>query len=89
MKDNYIFQNNSFNENEIFILNEKNSIYKYNINIKDPITGINVAKSTFKIEEIKNAFKEGYNIIIGNLYKINRNNESENNKKIIDNFLAK
>ena len=80
---------NKNDENEIFILNEKNSIYKYNINIKDPITGINVAKSTFKIEEIKNAFKEGYNIIIGNLYKINRNNESENNKKIIDNFLAK
>ena len=77
---NYAIRPNSDKENEIFIINDKNTI-----NIIDPITGINVAKSTFKINEINNAFKEGYNIILGNLYKIN---EGENNKKIIDNLLA-
>ena len=75
-------------EKEIYSINEKNSLYKYNINIIDPITGINVAKSTFKIEEIKNAFKEGLDIIIGNLYKVN-NDGGNNNKNILDNFLAK
>ena len=75
-------------EKEIFTINENNSLYKYNINIIDPITGINVAKSTFKIEEIQKAFKEGLDIIISNLYKVN-NDDSINNKKILDLFLSK
>ena len=75
-------------EKEIFTINENNSLYKYNINIIDPITGINVAKSTFKIEELKNAFKEGLDIIISNLYKVN-NDVGSNNKKILDNFFQK
>ena len=68
-------------------------IYKYNLNIIDPITGINVGKSTFKIDEIKNAFKEGSNIIIGNLYKVNGiddcYNECKNDKNILEIFLTK
>lgn len=31
------------------------------ITILDPITGLNVAKTSFKIEEIKNAFIKGSN----------------------------
>ena len=81
------------NPNEIYSLNEDNSIYhKYNLNIIDPITGVNVAKSTFKIEQIKNAFKEGLDIIISNLYKVNKNDTDSNggkSKKILDNFLSK
>ena len=88
---NYIIQPN--NEKEIYLKTEKNLIYKYNLNIIDPITGINVAKNTFKIDEIKNAFKEGLNIIIGNLYKVNgiddNYNESKNDKKILEIFLTK
>ena len=65
-----------------------NIFYKYNINIVDPITGLNVAKSTFKIEEIKKAFKEGLDIIISNLYKINinDNNTNMNSEDINDNL---
>ena len=92
---NYIIQpeNNNENEKEIYSKTEQNSIYKYNLNIVDPITGINVAKSTFKMDEIKNAFKEGLNIIIGNLYKVNRIDDfystCKNDKKILDIFLTK
>ena len=96
---NSAIQPNKNEEKEIYLLNDKNSIfYKYKINIVDPITGMNVAKSTFKIEQIKSAFKEGLDIIIGNLYKVypNENNNNENNingskikKKILDNFLEK
>ncbi len=96
---NSAIQPNKNEEKEIYLLNDKNSIfYKYKINIIDPITGMNVAKSTFKTEQIKTAFKEGLDIIIGNLYKVNPNdnNNNENNingskikKKILDNFLAK
>ena len=72
-----------------------NSLFKYNINIVDPITGFNVAKSTFKIDEIKKAFQEGLDIIIGNLYKINikednlsinDTNINLNNNKILEHF---
>ena len=73
--------------NEIYIKNDNNSIlYKYNLNIIDPITGSNVSKSTCKMDQIKNTFKEGLNIIIGNLYKINKDNNNGKNKKILDNF---
>ena len=73
--------------NEIYIKNDNNSIlYKYNLNIIDPITGSNVSKSTFKMDQIKNTFKEGLNIIIGNLYKINKDNNNGKSKKILDNF---
>ena len=104
---NTVIQPDKNDVNEIFInstdfINEKNGIYfKYNINIVDPITGLNVAKSTFKIEEIKKAFKDGLDIIYANLYNIktnNINNNTENNfikndgynhtsyKNILENF---
>ena len=74
-------------KNEIYRKNDNNSIlYKYNLNIIDPITGSNVSKSTFKMDQIKNTFKEGLNIIIGNLYKINKEVDDGKNKRILDNF---
>ena len=88
----YVIQPNKDNNKEIFLKNENELIYKNNLKIIDPITGINVAKSTFKIEEIQKAFKEGLDIIISNLYKVNRNiecNNTINNKKMLDTFLQK
>ena len=88
----YVIQPNKDSEKEIFLKNEGEMIYKNNLKIIDPITGINVAKSTFKIEEIQKAFKEGFDIITSNLYRINRNNESNNNinnTKMLDNFFNK
>ena len=78
---NFDFYNSIIRPNEkeasnIYKLDKNNSFYNYNINIVDPITGLNVAKSTFKIEEIKKAFQDGLNIIIGNLYKINTNDDN-------------
>ena len=80
-------------DDNIYSLIEGNSNFQQcKLNIIDPITGLNVAKSTFKIEQIKEAFAEGLNNIISNLYTIN-NNENMNNinghKKILDIFLAK
>ena len=76
---NSVIRPNEKNINDIYIMNTiSNDIFKYNINIIDPITGLNVAKSTFKIEEIKTAFKEGLDIIIGNLYKIIPNDINDN-----------
>ena len=76
-----------------FISNMNGQYFKYNINIVDPITGLNVAKSTFKIDEIKNSFKEGLDIIYGNLYKIQDNNiiisnNNSNNLNINNNSIG-
>ena len=63
---------------------------KYSLNIIDPITGLNVSKSTFKIEQIQNAFREGLDIILGNFGKINNGIfNNNNNAKILDSFLGK
>ena len=93
---NSIIRPNEIDINNIYIMNDTtNSLFKYNINIVDPITGFNVAKSTFKIDEIKKAFQEGLDIIIGNLYKINikednlsidDTNINLNNNKILEHF---
>ena len=88
----YIIQPNKDNESEIYLRSEKNSLYKFNLNIIDPITGKNVSKSTYKIEEIKKAFKEGLDNIIGSLYKvysIDECNTIGKSKKILDIFFAK
>ena len=86
---NSVIRPNENNINDIYIMDDgSNNFYNYKINIVDPITGLNVAKSTFKIEEIKKAFKEGLDIIISNLYKINinDNNINMNNEDINDNL---
>ena len=62
---------------------------KYSLNIIDPITGLNVAKSTFKIDQIKKAFREGLDIILGNLYNINNRINNNNYVEILDSFLTK
>ena len=46
-----------------------NNIHKNNILLVDPITGLNVAKSTFKIEHIKYAFNNAVMIINNFFYK--------------------
>ena len=95
---NSVIRPNENDKNDIYIMDEgNNDFYKYKINIVDPITGLNVAKSTFQIEEIKKAFKEGLDIIISNLYKININgnnmdlntndiNTNLNRDKILEHF---
>jgi len=84
-----IIQPSKNDANEIYIKNDNNSIlYKYNLNIIDPITGSNVSKSTFKMDQIKNTFKEGLNIIIGNLYKISKDDNNGKSKQILDNFFG-
>ena len=94
---NFDFYNIEIRPNDddnIYSAIENNYIlYKSNLNIIDPITGLNVAKSTFKIDQIKKAFQEGLDIIIGYFEKsendyINNNNKN-NHSKILDIFLAK
>ena len=78
-KDNNIFEN----------IND-NNLQKYNLNIIDPITGLNVAKSTFKIEQIQTAFRKGFDNIVSNLYDMDMNNLYDNNnqenRKILESF---
>ena len=66
------------------------------MNIIDPITGLNVAKSTFKIDQIQIAFQKGFENIISSLIDMNLNNygnfsNDTNNKepiKILENFFS-
>ena len=78
--------------NNIFEKIENNNLQKYNMNIIDPITGLNVAKSTFKIEHIQNAFRKGFDNISSSIFEMNFNNLNENNipehNKILDNFFS-
>jgi hypothetical protein len=63
-------------------------LQKYNLNIIDPITGLNVSKSTFKMDQIQKALREVLDILITNLYNINNDN-GNNNKRLLDSFLLK
>ena len=87
---NTVIHPNNKDEN-IYLKIEDNQIFnKYNLNIIDPITGLNVAKSTFKIDQIQNALKEALDIIIQNLYNTNNDDVNiKNHKRILDNFLSK
>ena len=84
-------------DNNIFENIEDNNLQKYNLNIIDPITGLNVAKSTFKIDQIQIAFKKGFENIISSLIDLNFNNygnfnnDNNNSKeptKILENFFS-
>jgi DNA polymerase sigma len=58
----YYYLNNDINDiNNINNIDEQNK--KKEINIIDPLTKLNVAKSSFKVEEIKNTFLIGYNFL--------------------------
>ena len=91
-EDNNIFEN--YEEN----FENNKDVQRYHLNIIDPITGLNVAKSTFKIDLIQNAFREGLDNICSNLFEINinnniddinnNNNNIQENKKILEYFLA-
>ena len=73
-------------EKNIFENIEENNLEKYNLNIIDPITGLNVAKSTFKIDQIQKAFREGFDIICNNLFEMNLINMGiQERTKILDN----
>ena len=58
-KDIYYYLNNDINN--INNIDEQNK--KKEINIIDPLTKLNVAKSSFKVEEIKNTFRIGYEFL--------------------------
>ena len=74
-------------EKNIFENIEENNLEKCNLNIIDPITGLNVAKSTFKIDQIQKAFREGFDIICNNLFEMNLINMGiQEHTKILDNF---
>ena len=88
-KDNNIFES------------KENNLENYNLNIIDPITGLNVAKSTFKIEQIQTAFRKGYDNIVYNLVDMNMNinmnnignisdinNNIQEQSKILDKFFS-
>ena len=64
-------------------LNLLDKIHENGILLIDPITGLNVAKSTFRIEQIKYAFNNTL-IIMNNLfYKRKNNKEKEENNNIL------
>ena len=83
-------------DNNIFENIEVDNLQKYNLNIIDPITGLNVAKSTIKIDQIQIAFQKGFENIISSLIDMNFNNygnfnNDNNNKepiKILENFFS-
>ena len=75
-------------ENNIFE-NIENNLQKCSLNIIDPITELNVAKSTFKIDQVQNAFREGFDNISNNLLEINlMEDNSHQDKKILDEFFS-
>ncbi len=53
--------------------------------ILEPFTQLNVAKSSFKIDEIKSCFFRAFNII--NQYIINLNNNNDNSEIINYNII--
>ena len=57
----YYYLNNNYIYNNYNIYEEEN--IKKEINIKDPLTKLNVAKSSFKVEEIQNTFRIAHNFL--------------------------
>jgi DNA polymerase sigma len=75
-------------ENNIFE-NIENNLQKCSLNIIDPITELNVAKSTFKIDQVQNAFREGFDNISNNLLEINLIGDNlYKDKKMLDDFFS-
>jgi DNA polymerase sigma len=56
------------------------------LDIIDPITGLNVAKSTFRIEEIQSAFRNGFDNIIFHLVDLNMDMNMDNIGNINNNI---
>ena len=61
-KTDDLFLNNNYFYNNFNIYEEENS--KKEINIIDPLTKLNVAKSSFKVEEIQNTFRSFHDFLI-------------------------
>ena len=84
---NYIINPKKEEKNEIYeFLSKEND--NYILYIKDPFSGLNVSKSSFKIREIQFAFFKASNYIIDNLYIYSNKHLDKNiisNSK--DNFL--
>ena len=55
------------NSNEPYII--LNELHEYGMMIIDPITKLNVAKSTFKVDQIKSVLTKGVVIIRNVIYK--------------------
>ena len=79
----YLLENNALDD----INSTKFNNYNYEINILDPFTKLNVAKSSFQVDEIKNTFNkalfflkyEAWNYDTNNYnYNFNYKNDSEN-----------
>ena len=71
------------NSNNPFII--LNELHESGILLIDPITKLNVAKSTFKVDQIKSVFMKGIVIIRNTIYKkmIENNNFNFDNNKIL------
>ena len=63
------FENNCIDAKSDSPIYRMNSLHKNNILLVDPITGLNVAKSTFRIEQIKYSFNNAAMIINNFFYK--------------------
>ena len=77
---NFEIHSIDLNKNNPFILLEE--FNESNITLIDPITGLNAAKSTFKLDQIKFAFNNAIlriNEIFFNNINIIKNNNDENN----------
>ena len=61
-----------------------NSLHKNNILLVDPITGLNVAKSTFRIEQIKYSFNNAVMILNNFFYKKMNTLKVNEDYKILD-----
>ena len=63
--------------NDYFNYNNNNLLNRFEIFIQHPFCNINTAKSTFKIKNIQECFKEAFQILIKKLNFYNNNNFNE------------
>ena len=84
---NYIINPKFEEKNEIYeILSEPNE--NYLIYIKDPFSGLNVSKSSFKVREIQFAFSKAASYIFNKLYLNNLEKNTESYNKILSGLLS-
>ena len=84
---NYIINPKFEEKNEIYeISSEPNE--NYIIYIKDPFSGLNVSKSSFKVREIQFAFSKAASYIFNKLYLNNLEKNTESYNKILSGLLS-
>ena len=72
----YLLQNNILDS--VNMNNAEYNNYNYEINILDPFTKLNVAKSSFQVDEIKNTFNKALYFLKYEAWKYDTNNYSYN-----------